>query len=210
MYKLIRPFLVTGLLGILTNSCFTPVNTHFEDSRSLEKGQVEVMASVAGNYVSVQDRFGTTNLGFRAGYGLNDQIDLKLFYRMQLNDEDNLSIQHIAFYPKISLFDNILAINPTFGAYIFGGSGGSEVTFVLSPRVIYSTPLSESVVLSLSSKFDYFLDRNEQELWGFNIGSSIYSKNRLSSYRPEIGILVVPGETPALWTFGLAYVRILE
>ncbi len=199
-----------GLLCCLMTSCFTPVNTHFERAASLEKGQIEVMGSAAGNYVINQDRFGTTNLGLRFGYGLNSRTDLKLFYRMQLNDDENLSIQHFAFYPKFSFLSNTLAVQPMLGAYIFGGTGGSEVTFVLSPRVIYSLPISESAELSLSSKLDFFLDGNDNNLWGFNIGSCFFSKNRTSSLRPELGILVLPGETPALWTFGVGYVRILD
>lgn len=205
-----RILFIAGAIGCTLTSCFTPVNTHFERAASLEKDQVELLGSASGNYVINQERFGTTNLGFRFGYGLNSRTDLKLFYRMQLNDEENLSTQHLAFYPKFSFFSNTLALQPTLGAYIFGGTGGSEVTFVFSPRVVYSMPISEHIELSLSSKLDFFLDGNDNTLWGFNIGSCFFSQNRTVSYRPELGILVLPGETPALWTFGMAYVRILE
>jgi hypothetical protein len=202
--------LLTGCLCSLMTACFTPINTHFERAASLEKGQVEIMGSAAGNYVINEERFGTTNLGFRFGYGLNDRTDLKISYRMQLNDDENLSLQHLAFYPKFSFFSNTLALQPTLGAYIFGGTGGSEVTYVLSPRAVYSTPLSESAELSLSSKLDFFLDGEDNVLWGFNVGTCFFSKKRTASFRPELGILVLPGEQPALWTFGVAYVRILE
>lgn len=210
MPKMRRSCILIVFLCWSMSACFTPVNTHFERAASLEKGQIELTGSASGNYVIDQDRFGTTNLGFRFGYGVNADIDLKLFYRLQLNDDENLSIQHLAFYPKFSFLSNTLALQPTFGAYIFGGSGGSEVTFVMSPRLVYSLPITDLAEISLGSKLDFFLDGENNVLWGFNIGSHIFSKNRTSSFRPELGILVLPGETPALWTIGLAYVRILE
>ncbi len=171
---------------------------------------MEFGGNVDGSYVSVQDRFGTTNLGLRGGYGVNDWLDVKLHYRMQLNDEENVSIQHLSFYPKATLISHQLAVAPELGAYIFGGSGGSEVTFVFSPRLWYSIPLSDTFEMTLSSKLDFFLDGNPDELWGFNAGWNILGKNKLESFRPELGILVLPGERPALLTIGVGYVRIFE
>ncbi len=210
MCNIIRYIILVFSLGIICTACFTPVNMAFETAASLEKKQVEFTGSVSSNYVSTEDRFGTTNLGIRLGYGLNSTIDLKLYYRMLLNDQDNFSSQHLAFYPKISLISHTLAFSPSIGAYIFGSTGGSEVTYVWSPRVLYTMPLSETLDLTLSSKVDFFLDSNSEELWGFNVGLNFDNKKGNINFRPEIGILINPGEQPTLWTIGLAYVRILE
>ncbi len=207
-----RPTFLSGflLLAFTATSCFTPINSSFERAGSLKKKEVEFSGSLDGNYVSVQDRFGTTNLGLRGGYGIANWLDAKLQYRMQLNDEENVSIQHLSFYPKATLISERLAVAPEVGAYIFGGSGGSEVTFVFSPRLWYSIPLSETFEMTLSSKFVFFLDGNPEELWGFNVGWNIFGKNKLESFRPELGMMVLPGESPALLTIGVAYVRIFE
>jgi len=205
-----RRYYLLCMVMMGASSCFTPVNTSFERAASLEKDEIELGGSLSSNYVSVQDRFGATNLGLRSGYGLNHWLDLKLNYRLLLNDDENLSIQYFSFYPKTTFIPNTLAFSPEIGLYLFGGGGGSEGTFVFSPRLNYSAALSETVELSLSSKLDFFLDGNTDVLWGFNMGWAIDTSKGSKSIRPEIGLLVLPGQQPALFTFGLAYVRILE
>src|SRR5688572_23022553 len=91
-----------------------PVNNHFEKAGTLQKGNVEL----AGHYTTYNARVegeseaANDNIGFRFGYGVSDNFDLKFRYERlipaYISDEFN-GANYISVVPKFSLKKNTIA-----------------------------------------------------------------------------------------------------
>lgn len=112
--------------SVCISSCVSvaPVNNHFEKAGTLQKGNVEL----AGHFTTYSARVegeseaANDNVGFRFGYGVSDNFDLKFRYERlipaYITDEFN-GANYISIVPKVSLKKNTIAFLLPFSYYFY-------------------------------------------------------------------------------------------
>ncbi len=189
---------VLGILACglwLLSSCVSiaPVNSSFESTKILPKGQIECMGNYSTYYYNNSD--GTENVnnnfGLRVGYGFNDRFDLKLRYE-RLNpaqEGEDININYFAISPRFSLKKDRITGAVDLGKYIYSvDNEGSESSTFISPRIAFGNSSGKNFDITLTTKIDIFPD-DDETLWGINLGCGFSSDLNKWAIRPEIGLM---------------------
>ncbi len=189
------PFLVANLLFL--TRCVVP----YESARMLPKGNAEVKAAFTHVRESFEGENEKVNNGFGlgVGYGVSDRVNLKFRYERISLDED-FGLNYIAFGPKFAIKpDRIAALLP-IGVYFDEG----ESTWGVHPTMLFGlTRPSPKFELTLGLRGDIFFEDESELLLATNLGFGFSEDLDRWAIRPDIGLVVNPGESGVIFTFGI-------
>ena len=216
-----RPLFALVSAPLFLASCISvaPVHSTYEKASTLGKGGVEL----AGHYTHYSaGSEGTSqgvnnNIGFRAGLGLTNNVDLKVRYEKLIPVEKpqngTFNANYFSVIPKFGINLGKLAVFVPLSLYHFsasenGGMSTSSNSYSVAPHIIGTfTAKSNQVDFSPSANLEYIVNSGEGSendfLIGFNIGAGFSSDLRKWAIRPELGYLFKPGESGHIWNFGV-------
>ena len=196
------------MLGI---ACVAPVNSSYESARTLGKGNTELMGLYT-RYAYAED--GETdksneNYGFRIGHGVTDKFDIGFQYIFlnSASNEDGTNANYLSLAFKYSLLENIIAGSLPLGAYVYDGgeSASADATFFISPKLLFTYPVSDMFEASFASKIDFYFEEDYDPMLGFNLGFGLSEDLNKWAIRPETGYIFEPGESSGYWSFGVGF-----
>lgn len=204
-----KKLLLVVLLLPLFTACFAPINTSFESARMLKKGEVEA-AGFYSHYAAAADGESdgiNNNFGLRLGYGICDKFDLKLRYEriILVEEADSDPVNYLDIAPKYQIIPGKFAGTLPLGFYFADG----ESQFVLSPKLLFTYPTSDRFEITVASKADIFPDDETEVYLGFNLGLGISQNLNRWAIRPELGLMINPGEEGRYWAYGVAVTGVL-
>ncbi|MGZ5253087.1 MAG: hypothetical protein ACXWV4_01830 [Flavitalea sp.] len=203
--------------SVCISSCVSvaPVNNHFEKAGTLQKGNVEL----AGHYTTYTARAegesepANDNIGFRFGYGVSDQFDLKFRYERlipSIKSDEFKGANYISVVPKFSLKKNQIAFLLPLSYYFYketsDGVTNKEHVYSIAPQFLFThTNKTNNIDLTGGVKGDFVFNGGSDFLLGASIGAG-FSKN-LSKWaiRPEIGFQFFPGDVGSYMNYGLGF-----
>ena len=199
-----KPVVLGLILSFLLNNACAPLNSSFESARTLKKGEVELMGNYS-KYKFVEDGESedtNDNFGLRIGYGVTDNFDVKLRYE-RLSPELGTDANYLAVAPKFGLKKDYIAFTIPVGAYFIKTEGESESEFFTSPKLLFTYLVSKKFEATFASKADIFFEEDADMLLGFNLGLGFSNDLNRWAIRPEVGMMINPGEEGSVWTFGV-------
>ncbi|GAA4741603.1 hypothetical protein [Flavisolibacter ginsenosidimutans] len=207
--------------SVYFSSCITvaPVHGTYEKAGTLGKGGAEL----AGHYTHYSAGDGgasqavNNNIGFRAGLGVADNVDLKVRYEklipVEKPENGSFNASYFSVIPKFGIHPGKLAVFVPLSLYHFsasenGGVATSSNSYSIAPHVIGTfTAKSNQVDFSPSANVEYIINKGQGSendfLMGFNIGAGFSSDLRKWAIRPELGYLFKPGESGHVWNVGV-------
>ncbi|TNE68464.1 MAG: hypothetical protein EP344_01320 [Bacteroidetes bacterium] len=195
-----------GLL--LLDACVVPINTSFESARMLQKGAGELTGHYT--YYTVHDDESTeginNNFGLRLGYGIADAVDIKARYERLVPKEEGASgINYIDLAPKVALWPGRIAGTVPVGVYF----DDEDHEWVISPKLLFTLPANDQFEATFAAKADIFPEEGADDYLGFNLGFGISNNLNRWALRPEVGVLINPGESGSSWAWGIGFNAIL-
>ncbi len=191
-----------ALLLSLLDACVVPINSSYESARMLEKGGTEFM----GHYThySFSDNGESdainNNFGIRIGYGITDKVDVKLRYiRLVPVEEGASGINYIDVAPKVGIVPDWFAAALPIGLYF----AEDETEFVISPKLLFTYPAGKRFEATLATKADIFPEDDGNVYLGLNLGLGLSQNLDKWALRPELGLMVDPGESGLAFSFGI-------
>ena len=134
--------------------------------------------------------FSQNHFGLRLGYGLMDNINLRIGYERVSNDFEDLNL--IGFGPKFPI------VNGRFSFYLpllisFGDPQFSGDDWQLHPTVLFTLPVNQNIEINPSAKWLMPLGEDGEHLMALNLGAALSSDLNIWAVRPEVGLLYDPG-----------------
>ena len=187
--------------------CAAPFSD-FQSARTLEPGQFEVTPSYSyvqfregGESEKVQDEF-----GLQAAVGVGERVELRAkYFALRVSDDgDSETFNALAFGPKVSLLEDQVALYAPVGLG-FGGDIETAETWQLQPTLLVTLPISGQVELNPSAKAQIWLNNDADNLLALNLGAGLSNDLTRWAVRPEVGVMINPGEDGAFLHFGLGF-----
>lgn len=159
-----------------------------------------VQWSDEGEREKVQDDF-----ALHVATGLNQRTDLRMRYEMVKLDENVVHV--LAAGPKFSVLPQRLALYTPVG-FGFGSDVESSETWQFHPTLLYTMPVSPQLEVNTSAKAQIPLNAGDEDnLLAFNLGLAMGPDLAEWAIRPEVGMLINPGEDGSFWHFSLGFSR---
>ncbi len=189
--------------AVFSQSCL-PVFQQYQGARTLKPGTHEITPNVAavsftegGETEHIQNQ-----LGLQAAFGLTPKVDLRAAYTRVELAEDGGGFNFIGFGPKFSLAPDRFAIFAPVD-FAFGEDLEVSDTWSFSPTLLITSPISKGFEINPSARVRIPLYEDGETLLAFNLGMGIGSAGSPVKVRPELGLLVNPGESGVGWSLGL-------
>lgn len=216
----------TQLLIFSASVCITscvsvaPVNNHFEKAGTLKKGNVEL----AGHYTTYSARVegeseaANDNLGFRFGYGVSDNFDLKLRYERLMPayvSEEFNGANYISIVPKVSLKKNAISFLLPLSYYFYKITDENAITtkehvYSIAPQFLFThTNKLNRIDLTGGVKGDFVFNGGSDFLLGATIGAGFSKDLDKWAIRPEFGFQFFPGDEGSYLNLGLGFQYII-
>jgi hypothetical protein len=178
----------------------------FNDARLVPPGQVEITPSVSGAGATADGRseYLVNTFSVQGQVGVHERVNLGGAYARFQPREGVGGINTIAIGARIGLVKDRVAVSLPVGFAVRDDIAVSD-TLSMYPAVLFTAPVSRHIDLNPSVRFFIPLCREcdmEDTLVGFNMGVGLHAAPRLI-IRPEVGFLFHPGDSGAVWTFGV-------
>lgn len=192
----------------MLGACVVPINSTYESARMLKRGNFEA----AGHYTRYiysedgESEAVNSNFGLRFGYGITDRVDLKARYiRLAPEEEGSEGVNYAEMAAKFQLAERWAAASLPVGLYF----ASEETEVVISPKFLFTYPANDQFEATFAAKADIFPEDEADLYLGFNLGLGISSNLDKWAIRPEVGVMVDPGESGASWAWGIGFSAIL-
>ena len=225
--KLSQSVYIICLFSFFFFSCaFAPVNNQYEKAATLKQGNIELAGSFtsysAGGVGGTEST--NNNLGFRAGYGISDKVDLKFRYERlsprdglvgeDVFDEGNIAgVNYFSIIPKIALVPEKLSLLVPMSHYSFkeeiDGKESSGTMNSIAPQIIYTlTGAKNKSDFSFGLKADCLLnnDGGGGVLLGTTLGAGLSSDLSKWAIRPEVGAMFIGGGAYLSYGIGIQFI----
>ena len=172
----------------------------FSDLQSAKlagKGKSEVTPSFSSVHFSDDEQTGHAqdHFGVQAAIGVSDRADLRLRYErivMEKDGEDPFNV--FALGPKIGVIKDVLALNLPVGFALRDNIDVSK-TWQFHPTLLLMLLSGDLLELNTSAKALVPLNRDDSDvLIAFNVSPGISTDLEKWAIRPEVGLLLNPGE----------------
>ncbi|MFC1713505.1 hypothetical protein ACFL6S_07555 [Candidatus Poribacteria bacterium] len=192
--------IISFLFSILVflAGCAAPFSD-LQSAKLVGKSKAEATPSFSSAHYSDDANTGTRHVqnhyGIQAAYGMSSKVDFRLrFEHIILEKEGEDPFNVIGFGPKIAIVEDVAALNLPFGFALRDEIDISE-TWEFHPTLIF-TPLSANQFeINTSAKALIPLNRkNSDVLIAFNLGAGLSTDIEKWAIRPELEILLNPGE----------------
>jgi hypothetical protein len=194
-----KPMRVSILLACaaVLPSC-APVFSDLQSAKLVGRGRVELTPSAST--VSFADDGDTdhvqNHVGVQVATGVADRLDLRARY------ERVEGVNAVGAGPKLSLVKDKVAIYVPVG-FAFGDDVASSESWQVHPTLLLTAPVSDRFELNGSAKYLYSFEEDTDGLVAFNVGAGLSTNLEKWAIRPEVGILVNPGEEGHFTQFSL-------
>jgi hypothetical protein len=191
--------MVIFVASTILQGCFVPVNSLYESSKTLGKGNGELLGSYT-NYSGEGDQL-SSNFGFRAGIGLSEKTDLKIRYENMntsvevWDDEELFSTGHfISLIPKFGFKNPHMALLSPLSLYMLSSGEGSSKEnnsiFSVSPTFLYTFfPNPNKIDITGGIRSEIFIADGTAFTFGLMAGAGFSSDLSKWAIRPEIGFM---------------------
>jgi hypothetical protein len=200
------------VLALTAVAACVPPFSELQSARTLGPGRSEITASYSFVHPEdePEDLAEQRNIAVHVGLGLAPSTDLRIrLERMSARESDadeSVTAYVLAAGPKFGLVPDRLALFVPVG-FAFGDDIDAEDTFQIHPTLIGTLPLASGLDLNGSAKVLVPITGEGDNLIAFNVGLGIGEGIRRWVIRPEIGMLMDPGEAGRYWqvSLGLSY-----
>jgi hypothetical protein len=187
-----RGLMVVVLAGMV--SACAPVFSDLQSAKLVGKGNVELTPSASTVTFSDEDEteHAQTHLGVQVAAGVSDHVDLRARYERVTAEDEGINV--VGFGPKVRLVkDHVAAYLPV--GFAFGSDLESDKTWAFHPTLLLTAQPHRLVEVTGSAKYMVPLDEEAGDnLLAFNAGLGLGSDAGRWTLRPEVGILLNPGE----------------
>jgi hypothetical protein len=213
----------TALAALLTlagtlAACAPPFS-ELQGARLAGRGTVDVTPMYSLTHFSAEGGGGKAQdeFGLQAATGVSSRVDLVARYqRISPATSGDVSgmtmgvpgINVFVAGPKVSLVRDRLAVALPLG-FAWGTDFGSSETWQARPTILGTVPLAPSLDLDLSGKALIWLSSDDDDtdnLLAGTIGLG-YRPSAAWTVRPELGVLINPGETGRFWNLSVGVTR---
>ena len=194
------------LVTLTAAGCAAPFSD-LQSAGTLAPGESEI----TGHYSYVQARGegesekAQDNFGIQAARGLSDRVELRGRYEFVSAEGLDL-VSAVAVGPKVSLIRDRLSIYSPIGTGFGGGLETSEA-WQWQPTLLYTIPVNDGFEINTSGKAQVWLNNDADNLLAFNLGLGVVPGGSDWKVRPEVGVLVNPGEDGSFWHFSVGLSR---
>lgn len=183
---------------VLLAGCAAPFSD-LQSAKTVGKGKAEITPSFSAVYFDddnndtghIQD-----HLGLQAALGMSEKVDLRLrFERITVDKDGEAPFNVLAFGPKIGITENTVALNLPVGFALREGTETSD-TWQFHPTLLLTLISGDTLEINTSAKALVPLkgSENSDTLIAFNLGMGVSTDIEKWAIRPELGILLNPGE----------------
>jgi hypothetical protein len=197
------PVIALLTLSLMGTGCAAPFSD-FQSARTVPPGELELTGSYSyvqaannGEREKMQDEF-----GLQAGWGIGHGTELRARYHLITVGDETVSALGVG--PKFGLSPDRVALYLPLG---FGFGSDIEVsrTLAFQPTLLLTIPVGRSFEVTTSAKAHVWLNAEDADnLLAFNVGFGIGPDVRRWAIRPEVGVMIDPGEDGSVWQFGVA------
>lgn len=195
-----------ALVLLLLPGC-VPFVADQQSARLLPEGEVEVTPSFSyvsfsaeGETEHVQDHYGV-----RLGYGATDRVELRAMYeRVSVEDTDE-GVNLLGAGVKWALVPDQLAFYLPVG---FATGGGIETgdSWTVVPTLLGTYRTGPTFEVTPSVKGIYPFTAEDPELFvGLHLGAGLSTDLDVWAIRPEVGIVVNPGDEGVTWGWAVGF-----
>ncbi len=176
------------------NGC-APVFSDLQSARTVPKGKVQLTPSFSsvsftedGETEKVQNVFGG-----QLAIGVHESSEFRLAFA-RVDFPEGTGVNVFGFGPKFSIVKDQVAFYLPVG-FAFGEGIEVSETWDMHPTVIFTTLPHQNIEINPSAKVLIALNSDRDTLLAFNLGLGLSNNFERWAIRPEIGILVNPGES---------------
>jgi hypothetical protein len=198
-------------LALGASAC-APVFSELQSAKLLDKGRVEVTPSFSHVGLSVPDEdegHVQDELGVQLGVGLADAVELRGRFAHVEVDGDGPSVEVFGVGPKVRLVKDRLALYVPIGrAFADVEDADFGESWQVHPTLLFTGPVNRHLEVNASAKYLIPLNSGESDnLVAFNLGLGLGRDVNTLALRPEVGLLLNPGEEGHWYHFslGLSY-----
>ena len=181
---------------VFLGGCAAPFS-ELQSAKLAGKGKSEVTPSFSSVHFSNDEQTGHAqdHLGLQAAIGVSDKVDLRLRYeRIVMDKEGEDAFNVFALGPKIGIVEDVLALNLPVGFALRDNIDVSE-TWEFHPTLLFTLLSGDQLELNTSAKALVPLNREDSDvLIAFNASPGISTDLEKWAIRPEVGLLLNPGE----------------
>jgi hypothetical protein len=190
-------------LSLVFTGCAAPFSD-FQSARTVPPGELELTGSYSyvqavdnGEREKMQDEF-----GLQTGWGLGDRTELRARYHLITVGDETVSALGVG--PKLGLSPDRVALYLPLGIG-FGSDIEVSKTLAFQPTLLLTIPAGRNFEVTTSAKAHVWLNAEDADpLLAFNLGLGIGPDVRRWAIRPEVGVMIDPGEDGSAWQFGVA------
>ena len=198
-----RSILLLIILVFLAG-CSAPFSD-LQSAKLVGKGKAEITPSFSSVYMDSTDtRHVQNHLGLQTAYGMSDKVDFRLrFERISIDKDGEEPVNVIGFGPKIGIVEDTLALNLPFGFALHDNADISK-SWEFHPTLLLTLISGNLFEVNTSAKALIPLNReNAETLVAFNLGTGISTNMEKWAIRPELGLLLNPGEDGHFMQFSI-------
>jgi len=177
----------------------------YQDAKMLGRGKVEFTPTLSrvGFYDNGDSEAIGTAYGGMIGAGVSDKVDFVAGYqRFDPKEPGTGGFNFAGLGPKFSLAkDRAAFLLPV--TFAFGNDIDLSDSIQVSPTAVFSVPLGNSVTFNPGARVVWSNCDDCDVLVGAQAGLSVPFASGKAVLRPELGILIDPGESGLIWTFGV-------
>jgi len=197
------PLIALFTWSLACTGCAAPFSD-FQSARTVPPGEVEITGSYSyvqaannGEREKMQDEF-----GLQAAWGLGNRTELRARYHLIGVGDETVSVLGVG--PKFGLSPETVALYLPLGIG-FGSDIEVSKTIAFQPTLLLTIPAGRNLEVTTSAKAHVWLNADDADpLLAFNLGFGIGPDVRRWAIRPEVGVMIDPGEDGSVWQFGVA------
>jgi hypothetical protein len=199
-----------------TLAACAPPFSELQGARLAGRGTVDVTPMYSLTHFAAEGGGGKAQdeFGLQAATGVSSRVDLVARYQrispVGMSDETMRApgVNMFAAGPKVSLVRDRVAVALPLG-FAWGTDFGSSETWQARPTILGTVPLTPSLDLDVSGKALIWLSSDDDDtdnLLAGTIGLG-YRPSAAWTVRPELGVLVNPGESGRFWNLSVGVTR---
>lgn len=204
---------VAGLAALIlaaTAPACAPVFSDLQSAKLVRPGGVELTPSASRVGFSEDDEEDSGHIqdqfGVQLGVGVHEAVELRGRYEhIKVTGEGGPSFEVVGFGPKVRLVKDRVALYVPVGR-AFGGPEESELgdSWAVHPTLLLTLPAHRTVEVNASAKYLVPLNENGGDnLVALNLGLGLGPDLDKWAIRPEVGVLLDPGESGHFYHFSL-------
>ena len=176
-------------MALVVLACVAPFS-EMQSAGTLGSNNQELTGLYSGIYWNDDSTRTTiqTDVGFLAGFGLTQRLDLRFRWEMIQIEGNNRADDIFSLGPKYGVIPHYLSVFLPVG-FLVGNSNSGE----FHPTLLATVPITPWFEVNSSLKYIIYLSTAEGPVYAANLGLALGNFKRWA-LRPEVGVLLNPGD----------------